>query len=89
MPAAFGLDQNYPNPFNPATEIRFRLADSGPVKLAVHDLLGRELAVLVDGVREAGSHNVSFDAVGLPSGVYVYRLTSGRRVEARRMLLLK
>ena len=89
IPDAFGLDQNFPNPFNPTTEIRFRVADSGPVKLAVHDLLGRELAVLVDGVRESGSHKVSFDAAGMPSGVYVYRLTSGRRVEARRMLLLK
>jgi glucose/arabinose dehydrogenase len=88
-PLAFGLEQNYPNPFNPSTEIRFRLAEFGPVRLSVYDLLGREVAVLVDEARPAGNHAVTFDAAALPSGIYVYRLTAGRIAEARRMLLLK
>jgi len=94
LPVAFGLEQNYPNPFNPSTEIRYRLAEAGRVRLSVHDILGREVALLVDEVRPAGSHAVTFyanrgSAAGLPSGVYVCRLTSGSLVESRRMLLLK
>ncbi len=89
VPVTFGLEQNYPNPFNPTTEIRYRVADAGRMRLAVHDLLGREVAVLVDESRPVGGHSVTFNAAGLPSGVYVYRLTSGKLVESRSMLLLK
>ena len=88
-PVAFGLGQNYPNPFNPSTGIVYSIARSGQVRLSVHDLLGREVAVLVDGLTSAGSHEVTFDAAGLPSGIYVYRLASGNMVEARKMLFLK
>jgi hypothetical protein len=89
MPVSFGLDQNFPNPFNPSTRIAFRIPESGRIRLSVHDLLGREAAVLVDGVTPAGNHEVRFDAGGLPSGVYVIRLASGALVDARRMLLLR
>ncbi len=89
VPAAYGLEQNYPNPFNPSTQIEYRIAESGPVRLSVHDLLGREVALLVDQAKPAGSYRVRLEAHDLPSGVYVCRLTSGKFVEARRMLLLK
>jgi glucose/arabinose dehydrogenase len=89
VPVAFGLDQNYPNPFNPSTEIAYRVAESGPVRVSVHDLLGREIAVLVDEAKAPGTHEVTFEASGLPSGVYLCRLSAGGRSEARRMLLVK
>ena len=91
VPAGFGLDQNYPNPFNAATEIGFRVKDSGlrGVKLAVYDVLGREVATVVDEPLAPGVYRVPFDASGLASGVYVCRLTAGRNAQARRMLLLK
>jgi hypothetical protein len=89
VPVAFGLDQNYPNPFNPSTEIAYRVPGSGPVRVSVHDLLGREIAVLVDEAKSPGTHEVTFDASGLPSGVYLCRLSAGGRSEARRMLLVK
>ena len=91
------LDQNYPNPFNPGTtigyEIGFEGSGTGWVKLAVYDILGREVAVLVDQERTAGNYSARFDAHSLASGVYLYRLSVSRngtqRVETRRMLLMK
>ena len=88
-PLAYRLEQNYPNPFNPATEIRMRLASSGRVRLAVYDLLGREVVRLVDGWLDAGDHTVAFSAAGLASGVYIYRLQAGDFVSARMMILLQ
>ena len=89
VPVAFGLEQNYPNPFNPSTVIRYRIAEAGQVRLSVHDLLGREMAVLVDQAIPAGRYGVRWDARGFASGVYFYRLTAGKSVEVRRMLLLQ
>jgi hypothetical protein len=89
QPVAFGLEQNYPNPFNPSTLIRFQLPTAAFTKLAVFDLLGREVSVLVDGRLESGSHMVRFDATGLSSGVYFYRLTAGSQVAIRRLTVLK
>lgn len=89
LPLAIGLDQNYPNPFNPSTTISFDLAKSGHVSLVVYDLTGRAVATLVEGVRTAGQHDVSFDAANLPSGLYLYRLQSDGRSLARTMTLLK
>lgn len=89
LPVVFGLEQNYPNPFNPRTDIVYYVAGPGPVRLTVYDLLGREVAVLVDGALSPGTHSVAWDATTFPSGIYVYRLTSGKLVEARRMVLLK
>ena len=88
-PASITLNQNYPNPFNPTTEIGYQISEIGRTRLSVYDLLGREVAVLVDGVMPAGEHRVSFDASGLSSGVYLYRLQSGSMVETRRMTLVK
>lgn len=88
-PDGFALAQNYPNPFNPATVLRYTLPVAGSVRLAVYDLLGREVAVLVDETQAPGTYAATFDAAGLSSGVYVYRLTAGSFVQARRMMLVK
>ncbi|MEM9664773.1 MAG: alpha-amylase family glycosyl hydrolase [Bacteroidota bacterium] len=88
-PTAFVLDQNYPNPFNPTTQIGYTLAEAGPVRLTVYDALGRQVAVLAEGVQSAGTHRVTFDARALPSGVYLYRLTTGTATLHRRMTLLR
>jgi hypothetical protein len=85
----FELAQNYPNPFNPSTEISFTLVKSEKVKLAVYNLLGKEVAVLVNGTRNAGSQTVTFDAKNLSSGVYFYKLEAGSTMLAKKMMLLK
>jgi hypothetical protein len=89
LPAAFTLEQNYPNPFNPSTVIRYRHSASGGVKLVVYDMLGREVRRLVDEYEPSGSHDVQFDASGLASGVYLYRLTAGTQSTVRRMVLVR
>jgi hypothetical protein len=96
IPREYALEQNYPNPFNPSTVIRYQLPVAGRVRLAVYDLLGREVAVLVDGQKPAGVHSAVFDArrlegnsSGLPSGIYLYRMTAGDLVFSRKMLLVK
>jgi hypothetical protein len=89
QPSGFSLEQNYPNPFNPSTNIRFRIAESGFVSLKVFDLLGREVATLVNENLQAGSYEATFDARGLASGVYIYRLTSGGSSLSRKLLLTK
>lgn len=89
MVKGFNLDQNYPNPFNPSTAIRFTLDNAGQATLKVYDLLGREVAVLLNGALPAGSHSVSFDASALTSGVYVYKLEAGGRSMTKRMTLIK
>lgn len=88
-PNGIELAQNFPNPFNPNTVIGFRLSVAGEASLRIFDLLGREIAVLVDGVQAAGSHSVSFDASSLASGVYVYQLHADGHVVTRKMVLLK
>ena len=88
-PHSFSLQQNYPNPFNAETVIRYTIGQGGHVRLTVYDLLGREVATLVDGVLGAGEYRVRFDASSLPSGVYLARLEAGPRTETRKMLLLK
>ena len=89
QPKEFLLKQNYPNPFNPATEIEFQIPAAGHVRLVVYDSLGKLLAVLVDGQREAGRHRVRWDGGAAASGVYLYRLEAGSFVQTRRMTLLK
>ena len=88
-PSQLRLEQNYPNPFNPTTEIRYQVTGDRDVRLAVYDLLGREVAVLVNGRVSSGTHEVRFHASGLASGVYFYRLTAGDFVATKRLLLLK
>lgn len=85
----FMLFQNYPNPFNPSTSIGFNLSDAGHVKLTVFDLLGREIAVLVDETISTGYHSIQFDASSLPSGVYMYRLVTSQGVLFKKMTLMK
>ncbi len=85
----FSLHQNYPNPFNPTTIISLQLPSEQHISLKVYDLLGREIRVLVDGMLSGGSHSVQFDGSGLASGVYIYRVVAGDRVESRKMQLLK
>jgi len=89
IPSQFQLFQNYPNPFNPTTTIRFLLPQRSHVTLKVFDVLGREVATLVDGEMEAGEHTVIYNAKDLASGVYFYRLQAGNFVEQKKMLLLK
>jgi hypothetical protein len=89
LPSAYALGQNYPNPFNPGTTIRFDLPEAAVVNLVVYDILGRTVALLVDGTMEAGSHDVRFDAPALPGGVYFYRLRAGTFSETRKFTLLK
>ncbi len=89
LPGATILLQNFPNPFNPNSEIRYQISELTRVSLVVYDLLGREVAVLVDEQQTPGSYSVDFEGNNLPSGVYLYRLTAGRYVESRKMVLLK
>jgi endo-1,4-beta-xylanase len=88
-PDGFALKQNYPNPFHPVTCIRFSTAVEGPVELRVYDLTGREIGTLVSGRMGAGEHAVQFDAGGLNSGVYVYRIRAGDFQAARKMIIAK
>jgi hypothetical protein len=88
-PAEFVLYQNYPNPFNPTTAIEFRISDFGFVNLQVYDILGNEVATLVNEEKPAGTYEIEFNATGLPSGVYFYTLRAGSFVETRKMVLLK
>lgn len=89
LPTEYNLDQNYPNPFNPSTVISYQLPISGNVTLKIFDVLGREVATLVDEYKNAGSYNIEFDASILPSGVYFYQLQAGSFVQTRKMVLLQ
>jgi hypothetical protein len=89
MPLRFSLGQNYPNPFNPSTEITYQLGKASQVMLSVYDILGREVAVLVDKRQVPGKYSVTFDASTLPSGVYFYRLTTADNVAVQKMVFLK
>jgi hypothetical protein len=88
-PYKFDLEQNYPNPFNPSTVVIYQLPAATDVKLAVYDLLGREVAVLVNEKKDAGRYEVRFTAGGLASGVYFYRLSAGQFVKTNKFVLLK
>ncbi len=86
---SFTLNQNYPNPFNPTTQIQYAVPKGQEVSLKVYDVLGREVATLVDGFREAGRHTATFDAAHLSNGVYLYRLESAGQTKTRKMMLMK
>jgi hypothetical protein len=88
-PNKFALSQNYPNPFNPSTQISYVLAAKGLTTLKVYNIIGQEVATLVNSVETAGSHEVKFDASRLSSGVYFYTLRSGNSIETMKMLLMK
>ncbi len=89
IPSAFALGQNYPNPFNPSTTIRFTLPSSQYVTLKVYNLLGEEVATLVDAMVDAGESSVQFDGARLSSGIYLYKLQSGASTQTRRMVFMK
>ena len=90
VPTAFSLKQNFPNPFNPSTTIDFDMPSTSHVSLKIYNMLGQEVAVLVDEVRQAGTQQVTFDAKRFASGVYLYRLSSNNGfAKTMKMLLLK
>jgi hypothetical protein len=89
LPKEFNLSQNYPNPFNPSTKIEFKLPHKSFVTLKVFDVLGNEIATLVNEEKPSGSYEVEFDASKLPSGIYFYRIQAGSFVETKKMLLLR
>jgi hypothetical protein len=93
-PAEFSLDQNYPNPFNPSTKITFSLATDSRVSLKVFDVIGQEVASLINQELTAGVHNIDFNAAGINSGVYFYRIEASgvngaKFVDVKKMILLK
>jgi hypothetical protein len=96
IPSQFTLRQNYPNPFNPATQISFAIQKANHVTLKVYDILGREVAILVDERKQAGEYKVTWNAEGAPSGVYFYRLVATSVsypvmtfTQVKKMILLK
>jgi len=88
-PGSFALENNYPNPFNPISNIQFRIAQWGMVELAVFDMLGRQVATLVNEPKSPGVYIVQWDASGVGSGVYFYRLRTGSVMQTRKMVALQ
>ncbi|MFA7332295.1 MAG: T9SS type A sorting domain-containing protein [Candidatus Delongbacteria bacterium] len=88
-PRAFSLAPAFPNPFNPATTLSYTLAATGAARLAVYDLAGRQVAVLADGLQAAGTHQLNFDAAGLPAGLYLARLEADGHSQTQKLLLVK
>ncbi len=89
VPDKFELSQNYPNPFNPRTKIKYQIAESNPVSLRIYDVLGNEVASLINDVQPAGNYELTFDASLLSSGVYLYKLQAGSFAETKKMVVLK
>ena len=89
LPVEFSLEQNYPNPFNPSTRIAFELPTAATVKLTVFNLAGQEVAKLVNEQRNAGRHEITFEAGNLPSGIYFYRIQAGNYISTRKMMLVR
>ena len=85
----FRLEQNYPNPFNPSTTISFNIPTDGFVNLKVFDIMGNQVAELLNKETKAGLHSVEFDASGLASGTYFCKLQAGSNIKVQKMLLLK
>jgi hypothetical protein len=88
-PPSFELSQNYPNPFNPTTVIRFRVPVACEVRLTVHDISGAEVLTIVNEKKPAGNYDVTFDATGLASGVYLGRYAAGTHVMTTKMILIR
>jgi hypothetical protein len=89
IPVGFILAQNYPNPFNPSTTIRYGLPSRSHVTLTVFNTLGQQAATLVEGEQEGGVYEAVFDASGLASGVYLYRLQAGGFIQVRKLMVLR
>jgi N-acetylneuraminic acid mutarotase len=88
-PVEFALEQNYPNPFNPSTSIQYTLSKDVRVTIKIYDILGNEVTTLVDGVKEAGYHNVDFNAANISSGIYLYAIQAGNFSQTKKMMLVK
>jgi hypothetical protein len=89
FPSQFVLEQNYPNPFNPTTTIQFQIPNSSFVNIIVYDLLGNEIATLVNADKSPGTYETVFNASNLSSGMYFYKVQAGSFVEIKKMILLK
>ncbi|MGD0590147.1 MAG: T9SS type A sorting domain-containing protein [Bacteroidota bacterium] len=89
IPQTIKLSQNYPNPFNPTTQIAYTIPHAMHVSLKVYNLLGQEVATLVEGIRQSGQYEVTFNATGLASGIYLYRLSANNFSETKKLILLK
>lgn len=86
---AYNLLQNYPNPFNPITTITFNIPQSEKVTITVFDILGREVAELINEQKEAGTHTIKYDASNMTSGIYFYQIKAGEYSEVRKLILQK
>ncbi|NOS86379.1 MAG: T9SS type A sorting domain-containing protein, partial [Ignavibacteria bacterium] len=89
IPSDYSLSQNYPNPFNPVTNIKFSIPAASEVKLAVYDMLGREVSLLANSRFDAGSYTIDYDASNLTSGIYFYTISAGSFIETKKMILVK
>ena len=89
LPVDYNISQNFPNPFNPSTTIRYSITTPDIVRIKVYDILGREVKILVNELKQAGTYEIQFDASGLASGIYLYRIESGDFVQTKKMILLK
>lgn len=89
MHAVYALKQNYPNPLNPSTVINYSIAEASLVKIAVYNLLGQEVALVVSEFKEAGKHTINFNASGLTSGAYFYTIETPQFKQTKKMLLTK
>ena len=88
-PLSYNLDQNYPNPFNPATHFGFTIADTRLVTLKIYDVLGKEVATVLNTTMNPGAYSIPWNADALPSGIFFYRLEAGQFVQTKKMILLK
>lgn len=89
IPIVFKLEQNYPNPFNPSTKIKFAVPEKSNVLIKVYDILGSEVTTLVNEEMDAGWYENNFNAAGLSSGVYLFRMEAGNYVNTKKMILLR
>jgi hypothetical protein len=89
VPSYYSLSQNYPNPFNPSTTIKYGIPESGSVMIKIYNILGMEVLTLVNERKDAGVHSASFNAAGLSSGVYFYKIQSGDFSDIKKMVLIK
>ena len=89
IPIVFSLGQNYPNPFNPNTTISYSIPNTSLVRLKIFNILGQEVATLINEEKLMGNYEINFDASSLSSGVYIYKIQAGSFVESKKMILLK
>jgi hypothetical protein len=89
LPTEFALMQNYPNPFNPSTTIRYDVPKETNVTLKIYDIMGREVAELVNQRHDAGAYQIAWNANGMTSGVYFYRISAGDFTSVRKLILMK